>query len=93
MKPTYWEKNLLDYLFGGLRSTPKHGSQILPPGIRFKALSIRFCLWEADLWFLQSDSVCGKQIHILPPGSIFMALGGRFWDGPEQQERSIRSCL
>ena len=27
-----------------------------------------------------------------PPRSRLMALGGRFWNGPEQQERSIRSC-
>jgi len=59
MKPTYREKNLLDYLFGGFRST----LQELPTN-RFVS-GIQFTTHFIDFFVVQTKRFVGSCVHVI----------------------------
>jgi len=69
MKPTYQEKNLLDYLFGGFRSTLKGGPEPLENEINIlgSKREIRFSDHFPDL----VQNICSVRFSYLLRLSIF----------------------
>jgi len=84
MKPTYREKNLLDYLFGGFWSTLKSGPEPLENEIN-KILGSkredRFSDHFSDL----VQNICSVRF-------VYLLRLGNFWKAPQDMRKFPQKC-